>query len=509
LPPVIANVVPLNSSYGVDVLSNIQVDFNLPMDTVETYGDDENVVVYKTKIDSIILKSSSGFLIPVSLAFDEDKMHLDIIPEYSLPSNDSLTFKIKVKVFKDETELTELTGLERIVSFKTSKGLSTIPDVNVATSYPLNGMNNFYRDEFQLNKGYVILNKNQYELINLRKGEYLAIVLRSPQNNYMGGALYQTYKKTIEFPLPKANLDTNQFYKVELGITSKDVRQMTSNLVLINDVDYKSFRPIWSAAFRVSTYDNLFDKIADMTTEMELSSTVSLEEFYGSCVALPIAIEEPFDEIEILPRQTHSFITDLQPQNTLINIGLDMETISTNSEYEEEWYWLDEILKTFYDPFLTFTNEIYNNETTDRFESIRKSVYLGPICNGNSNYLHPQFSGDDFEELAGMTGLENFLSPVQMENVEGQSGGTIDPYQEELAASQYLILNTPRSIKSQSISGPRIMRYYIDQIVAACIANLPENEGRSRDNNNQPCSESNLFDSSITYLASGLLQIPT
>jgi hypothetical protein len=123
--------------------------------------------------------------------------------------------------------------------------------------------------------------------------------------------------------------------------------------------------------------------------------------------------------------------------------------------------------------------------------------------------LHPQFSGDDFEELAGMTGLENFLSPVQMENVEGQSGGTIDPYQEELAASQYLILNTPRSIKYQSISGPRIMQYYIDQIVAACIANLPENEGRSRDNNNQPCSESNLFDTSITYLASGLLQIPT
>src|SRR5690606_31857140 len=100
LPEVIYNIVPVSQSTQVDVMSSIDVDFNLPMNSTFTYEGSNGDIAYRTVVDSIELKSSFGFSIPLDTVYYADKTHLKLTPRYTLPSGDSLTFTIRAKVYK-------------------------------------------------------------------------------------------------------------------------------------------------------------------------------------------------------------------------------------------------------------------------------------------------------------------------------------------------------------------------------------------------------------------------
>jgi hypothetical protein len=500
LPPVIASVIPMNASSKVNVLSSINVEFNLPMDVSEEYKDGDTVIVYKTEIDTIKLISGIGGEIPLVLNFDDEKKQLELLPLYTLPSGDSLTFKVRVRVFKNNVELDELDGLERIIGFKTEGGITTIPLSNISSTYPLDGMNNFYRDEYQDNLGYINLVRNQYDLYHLPAGKHLAVVLSSPTQKFIGAATYNVNAKRIDFPLPKSIIEHNQFYKIELGLTSIDITASGGNLVSISEGDYGKFSNLWSATFRVSSFESLFDKIAEMTASMDLNVSLSEAEFFDHCTALPIFISEPFDKAEIIPNP-NPILRDLLNETSLIEIKLDIETMATHADYDTVWTWVDYVLKQYSDPFIDFFSYFFQQPARDRYEGLYESVFIGPDCNHDPDILHPEITSQQFAALEGYAEMESNVDPSMIDDIGSLSGGELDPHDESLAAKQFLVINVNKYIKNLFLTGKSNASRAVTLAVDRCLEEIANSQGRSLRDAPQDCDEKELVGSSIYQIA--------
>src|SRR5690606_14074899 len=317
LPEVIFNVVPVHQSKEVDAMTSIHIDFNLPMDTSFTYEGSSGLISYRTEVHFLELKTESGFSIPMQQVYNEDKMHLELIPHYVLPTGDSITFIIQVKVFKNDVEISGLEGVDRTVGFTTIKNAS-IPESNVAASYPVHGMTNFYREQYNKHEGYVILERNQYDLVQLAGVEDLAVVISTPSTRYVGAATYEDNIKTIVFPLPPGALEPDMVHRVEVVLAKSELVPSGQGVTPLSAGDYESMKKLLSLVFRVSNYETLEEKIGAIASSISLVIPIVMDNLYYECMAFPIGISEPFDEFEIQPvRALDDVFTLAQEAETL------------------------------------------------------------------------------------------------------------------------------------------------------------------------------------------------
>lgn len=271
---VIASTNPIDSALDIPIDESINIFFNLPIDKVQkikTLNGQEKE--YIAKIKEISLKYGNNE-ISTKLNWNLSKNELKLIPNYYLPVYSDHTMKIVVEVFEDSMVIaTE----ERIINFKTGGQLSKISESNILATYPMNGMQNFYKDE-QENE-YIYLNQGVYDIlqnenynIKLKLGsQYIPVNIsdyaRKIEFDISPYLTNQTHYQLELVRLPKANLN--------FGQTAKSNVQDSTVLYKID--------------FRTSKYNLFSEKVAMINQGNSIPVVFPTQKR---------VVDEPFDKFE-------------------------------------------------------------------------------------------------------------------------------------------------------------------------------------------------------------------
>lgn len=296
----ILSTYPENGAQGVSTDAKPSVLFNIPIGESFDMADiDGETVNYTAKVEFKQLRNRGVDLATV-FEWSDDKTQLNFKPYSMLPPNDSIELEITVKLYDDNSVVTEE---NRIVKFYTAGVLDVIPPGNVIASYPLDGQYNFYPKEDKNEKGYILLAAGQPEIFDLNVGEVILakFVPRSGGSAFYSNVDYQIPRSfsqpiKVEFDMPSHKLVKNTPYFLLLMKGTEDAIRgnnnppppptpnnggvnttASSSLVSFGGVSSSNESPptpktIYSYYFRVSEYDRFFDKIGDINSTITLSS---------------------------------------------------------------------------------------------------------------------------------------------------------------------------------------------------------------------------------------------
>ena len=219
------NVVSSNSDLGIKVIASVlpgsgasklptdiipQVNFNVPITKMDI-GD-----VFDLSIATIQMTSlKDGRVYPFTQIFDEEMTSLTIKPNNLFYSGDSIRFTIKVKIIKNGGQPKYE---EESTTFTVGQSYFAIPQANVDYSYPVQGMANFYIDEYTRQKGFIQLKSGMPETFyNLKEGVTQKIRLTDKTgNSKIYDFVYDGINARIEFPLGRDLLSTSNKYNLEI-----------------------------------------------------------------------------------------------------------------------------------------------------------------------------------------------------------------------------------------------------------------------------------------------------
>ncbi|MDO8336428.1 MAG: Ig-like domain-containing protein [Candidatus Saccharibacteria bacterium] len=216
--PIISSTVPLNNARNVPVITNPIVRFNFPVGVPFEFEPlNGGNISYHIILDEVKLLWRDLYEIPLQQSWANDRRSVNLSTSSFLPGKDTFTLTIKVHVDSSGVTVHEE---ERIVTFVTGPGITTIPASNVAGSYPLNGQFNFYKNEITNGKGYIKLKRGQPELffedndfdtyVRFRGSGTgcIAIPLQVDAEDY--------WEKKIEFDLPLGFLANEGVYEMQV-----------------------------------------------------------------------------------------------------------------------------------------------------------------------------------------------------------------------------------------------------------------------------------------------------
>ena len=216
--PIISSTIPLNNARNVPVATNPVVRFNFPVGVPFEFEPlNGGTISYHVKLDEVKLLWRNQYEIPVQQNWATDRRSMNLFTGSFLPGKDTFTLIINVHVDSSGVTVHEE---ERIVTFVTGPGMTTIPASNVAGSYPLDGQFNFYKNEITDGKGYIKLKRGQPELffedndfdtyVRFRGAGTgcIAIPLQVDAEAY--------WEKKIEFDLPLGFLANEGVYEMQV-----------------------------------------------------------------------------------------------------------------------------------------------------------------------------------------------------------------------------------------------------------------------------------------------------
>jgi hypothetical protein len=295
---VIAYLSPVDGSDQVDVAAHPSATFNIPIGQNYVVNDaiSNQSVTFKAELDYARIKYK-GYVMPSDVVWQEDKLFLEVIPRFMFPRYDTVTFEVKVNIFKNNQPLEPEI---KTVSFISGDDYEGIPDFNVKASYPQDGQYNFYSAEWSEQKGYILLNANQPDLfaINSTSGRVVARVTAASGQSFETQAKYDINQKKIEFGLPSGQFQSQMLYKLELvkmqsGPTYASSGGNASKASAAGSVTENPTELIlYDTYFRTSLYTKFSDKV----TALAAQNIPPVNSLTGT-FRLPVNIE-PFDRYE-------------------------------------------------------------------------------------------------------------------------------------------------------------------------------------------------------------------
>lgn len=199
--PIVSSVNPEENARDVDVSSSIRVQFNLPVGREFDFPGTESK--YRVELREIKLLYDS-IEVYSELYFSTDHFSLEFDPSNFLPENDSLTFVISLDIYEDGTFNANET---KEVTFYTGTAPNYIPTYNVSSSYPLDGMQNFYKDELVSRRGYIQLESGQ-EYLFAGKEDKIIARFSGTYGNAETSIEYDYYSNRIYFGIPDLSNQT-------------------------------------------------------------------------------------------------------------------------------------------------------------------------------------------------------------------------------------------------------------------------------------------------------------
>jgi len=163
---VFSHIDPYENSEGVvtdlkpNIYLNVPLNSTFEMPNLNNEVDRFRVVVPKDSIK--IYHGNSDVSIKPSIKYENGSTVLEVIPGVVFPANDSVRIVATCEIFKNGQSI----GTQSIeTKFYTTDGYDVIPESNVEFSYPVDGMENFYKEEWHERRGYIKLVSGQPELL--------------------------------------------------------------------------------------------------------------------------------------------------------------------------------------------------------------------------------------------------------------------------------------------------------------------------------------------------------
>ena len=289
---VITEATPNDGSTDINVFNSPQAVFSMPIGKVFQLQDmDGNNISFKVELDHFKILND-GKEIKGSLEWNAEK---DVVAFNSfeiLPSEKKLKLEVQVS-FRESKNGTWQTIMESgkkltevlVTNFSTGKAPENIPLNNVAYSYPMPMMFNYYQNETDL--GYIQLKQGQQYLFNPGpEWKQLGRFVDRQGQKHEFEFSYSVAEKKIEFKRP-ANLKNNTIYSFELVNTpTQAVNQVDKNIVSTkkktmiaedneSTVEFSSKKAegtleiledknIFETFFRTSRFNTLNDKISNL-----------------------------------------------------------------------------------------------------------------------------------------------------------------------------------------------------------------------------------------------------
>ncbi len=317
----IAEISPAEGTQKVDVFTNPQVAFNIPVGQEFHITDADNRNhVYRARLDKFEL-FESGKKLDGSVQWNEDKTvavfdGLEILPGES-------NIQVKVKLLFEERKNGSWTAVffqgvpvdeVRAITFQTDKAPDYIPKHNVLASYPVEGQLNFLPREYS--RGVIQLRDGQSYLFadNLLWTQKIRMTNVS-NGAYVESALqYQPSEKKVVFDLPLGFVNS-VIYDFEVLNVPKHIQALDANVKNIEsqidaqnedvailttkdiaeDISRLEAKTLYKLRFRTSRYNTFSEKVSSITFGQTLREQVGMNVFR---LLADMSGGEKFDDFE-------------------------------------------------------------------------------------------------------------------------------------------------------------------------------------------------------------------
>ena len=321
----IGDISPAEGENEVDVFASPQVAFNTNIDRefgmmniMDQYD------VYRVMLDEYKITSADNQTIPGIIKWNSEKDLAVFETSNTLPGNTRISISAKVHIEKKNNgnwiPVGEGGGTNyemKSAGFTTGDEPRSIPENNVAYSYPLKNQFNFYKDEYS--GGYIKLKTGQENLFravdNGIRWEYLAR-LSSGTGSLETAASYNSSESTINFNIPAA-LSESTIYELQIikraaysGSLDRNLERTTINKATVSDSDTitvalsqltgsiagDSESELYRSSFRTSSYSTFLEKLNNISSSRTTTADAS------SQFTLPIfntTMNETFDKYEL------------------------------------------------------------------------------------------------------------------------------------------------------------------------------------------------------------------
>jgi hypothetical protein len=293
--PLIISIAPDDKTHNVSLRSEPTIQFAFPVDKPFRFDDGTKPYNATLKIKEIALKGKNG-LIPFSYDLNLNRISVKLSISNMLPANDSLILTVVAGVYKDNSTTAARTETKSIY-FITEAPLTKIAKDNIAASYPVDGMFNYYRKEVSDNSGYVQLHKSQAQLFTDIPEDYSPILVITEKDKLaaMTTFEYDNTKNRVKYTMPNEQLGSNKIYKLQLmfaplGYVPSFGNGSGSKKGLASSGDPQI---IYTAYFRTSQYETFLHKMKASTLTMTQNAS-NFETFINIT-----GNNEPFDELEL------------------------------------------------------------------------------------------------------------------------------------------------------------------------------------------------------------------
>lgn len=319
---VIASTNPIDSSEEVNVDINPKIEFNLPINRSLKIKDITGVEKYYTaKLKDIFWTTGSDSTkVDFKQIWENNESVVNLRPKYLLSAYQTNKITIFVDVFENQNKLvTE----KREINFTTGEELSNISESLISSTYPVNKMQNFYKDEVQLE--YIELNQGLYSTL---KDVNYNIFVKLDDDIYLPCTISDEASK-IEFDITPY-LQTETKYKLELVRIPKvnDYAKMTK------DSEESVEKVLYTINFRTSKYNKFADRVTNLSPLVQNPNIGNYR-----------ITDEPFDELEYKGNTKYG------------------KLIIVNTEYNPSlFYYIDPILKHGYSDDLIKENLHINSQ---------------------------------------------------------------------------------------------------------------------------------------------------
>ncbi|HEY0655748.1 MAG TPA: hypothetical protein VGD65_21585 [Chryseosolibacter sp.] len=285
----IAEISPADGATKVDVFTNPQVAFNIPVGEVFEITDHENRRHYFRATLQQFDVAQDGAVLEGAQQWNDDKNVVIFDGHEILPGEKRLTVSVKLK-FEErlngnwQTLVFQGKPVEetKVVNFVTEKAPDYIPAHNVLVSYPLQDQQNFYPKEY--NRGLIQLKDGQGYLFTPDPRWVQRVrMTRADGSSIAESQLdYNSSLKQVAFEIP-TGLTNSQLYNFEIVNVPKSILSIDANVqnvetqvggddgtavLTTKDIEGQLARlevkSIYSARFRTSKYNTFNEKLKNI-----------------------------------------------------------------------------------------------------------------------------------------------------------------------------------------------------------------------------------------------------
>lgn len=336
---VIIAMTPFDRDTDVETITVPEASLAMGLDRDYTMASITNGVDYQYRVElkeATLTQAESGVNIPAEILITNDGTQVRLKPLVEMPGGDSVTFTVKLDVFRDGQHLSVE---EKSVTFMTAQRMDYIPEANIKSTYPADGMYNFYKNEYVLQEGFIDLETGQPQLLTQIPSGYSQQVRLTSSTGVERYISYQyDYSEDrITFPLRSENLNSGELYRLEL--IRRSAPAITDETEIVESVDFfmagsgdediagpnpgdSNTQPaneieekvLYTAYFRVSNYGRFDQKLDAIATQA-----------HSNLSGFNTSPYELFDALET---------TSLNETEPLVNLSVDLNIPWITGEVE-------------------------------------------------------------------------------------------------------------------------------------------------------------------------------